>query len=378
MRHKFTALAFLAVLFGIFVLSLVKAPDEFSASERRRLSQFPALTGASLLDGSFMRDFEGYAVDQAPFRESWRRCKAVFDMGILRRLDNNGVFISDGMAYKIDYPLNEASVQRLCGIINTLRERYLEGAGSVWYTVVPDKNAYLRDSGRLVMDYAEIESLVRDALGGEITCIDIGGDLSRESYYLTDPHWRQEELFPVARRLAGAMNFPPPDPDAYREERFDAYYGAYYGQSALNIEPDEMVWLVSQATARATVTSAEQPGRVFPVYDKSQLTSVDPYSLYLCGPAAIVRAVRAAPAATGQATGQESGRRLIILRDSFASALAPLLMDGFDEIVLIDLRYVSPDTLAGAVDFDGADVLFLYSAGFYNNCESVRGFAGSP
>ncbi|MBQ7871482.1 MAG: hypothetical protein IJ357_05025, partial [Oscillospiraceae bacterium] len=60
-------------------------------------------------------------------------------------------------------------------------------------------------------------------------------------------------------------------------------------------------------------------------------------------------------------------RHLILFRDSFGSSLAPLLLDSYGKITLVDLRYVSSALLDGLVDFTDADVLFLYSTTLLNS-----------
>ena len=68
----------------------------------------------------------------------------------------------------------------------------------------------------------------------------------------------------------------------------------------------------------------------------------------------------------------QTDKRLIIFRDSFASSLAPLLLDGYSEVVLVDLRYVMSDMVADYVDFSDADVLFLYSTTLLNSSFSMK------
>ena len=65
-------------------------------------------------------------------------------------------------------------------------------------------------------------------------------------------------------------------------------------------------------------------------------------------------------------------RRLILFRDSFGSSLAPLLLDSYREITLVDLRYLSSSLLGDYVDFDGADVLFLYSTSILNSAMLLK------
>ena len=55
-------------------------------------------------------------------------------------------------------------------------------------------------------------------------------------------------------------------------------------------------------------------------------------------------------------------KELIIVRDSFGSSLAPLLAEGYKSIYVVDIRYVMPDMLGMFIDFEGKDVLFMYSA----------------
>jgi hypothetical protein len=68
----------------------------------------------------------------------------------------------------------------------------------------------------------------------------------------------------------------------------------------------------------------------------------------------------------------ETERELVIFRDSFGSSLAPLLLDGYRKITLIDLRYVSSSYLDKLITFDQQDVLFLYSVGLVNSGRLLR------
>jgi len=63
---------------------------------------------------------------------------------------------------------------------------------------------------------------------------------------------------------------------------------------------------------------------------------------------------------------------LILFRDSFGSAIAPLLVQGYRSITLVDIRYLSSAMLDRFIDFYGQDVLFLYSTIVLNNSETLR------
>ncbi len=94
-----------------------------------------------------------------------------------------------------------------------------------------------------------------------------------------------------------------------------------------------------------------------------KLTSQDPYSVYLSGPAALE--IITNPKA-------ETERRLVFFRDSFGSSLAPLLLDHYSEIILVDLRYIPDSVLKDYIDFQNQDVLFAYSTLILNTNQIFR------
>jgi hypothetical protein len=58
----------------------------------------------------------------------------------------------------------------------------------------------------------------------------------------------------------------------------------------------------------------------------------------------------------------QSDRELIVFRDSYASPLLPLIAQAYRTVYVVDIRNVLPGALGGLLEFEGKDVLFLYSA----------------
>ena len=87
------------------------APKDISEAERRPLEQIPEFSDKTIFDGSFMTDFESYTLDQFPLRDTFRQLKSLFHYYALQQGDNNGIYIADGYAAKMEYPLNTASVE---------------------------------------------------------------------------------------------------------------------------------------------------------------------------------------------------------------------------------------------------------------------------
>ena len=87
------------------------------------------------------------------------------------------------------------------------------------------------------------------------------------------------------------------------------------------------------------------------------------YEVYLSGPKSLL---------TIENPQGQPGKELIIFRDSFGSAIAPLLVQGYQKITLVDIRYLSSAMLDRFLDFHGQDVLFLYSTLVLNNSNQLQ------
>lgn len=337
---------------------------EVSEAERRPLAQLPGISADAVFSGKFMKDFESYSLDQFPARDLFRGIKSVFHFYGLQQADNNDIYIADGFAVKQEYPLREDSVQHAAERFGYLYEKYLQDSGSrALLALVPDKGCYLaKDSGHLAMDYNALQEQLRQTLSWA-EHIDILQALSAEDYYRTDIHWRQESLLTAAHTLSDALGIPAPRKEDYSITAVSKpFYGVYYGQAALPMEPDTMYLLESPQLQECQVFDYET-GKYSPVYNMEKLESRDLYDIYLSGPRSLL---------TIENPKADTDRELILFRDSFGSSLAPLLVQGYAKIHLVDIRYIQIDVLDRFLTFDGQDVLFLYSASVLNNSQTIK------
>ena len=231
----------------------------------------------------------------------------------------------------------------------------------VWLSVVPDKNYFLAaENGYPAMDYAAFIAALREKMP-YADYVDITGALTIDDYYTTDAHWRQEKLSAVAAKLADALGITvETDYDAVTSDV--PFYGVYYGQSALPLPADKLIYLTNETLQNCRVYDFET-GDYIAVYDTDMLTGKDPYQAFLSGSKSLLTIEN--PAATND-------RELILFRDSFGSSIAPLLASGYAKITLVDIRYVSPNMLGRFLDFTGKDVLFLYSTSVLNSSETMK------
>ena len=281
---------------------------------------------------------------------------------LLGQRDVDGVYLSGGYAAKLDFPLNTGSVDRAAQRFRYVYDTYLAGTeANVYLSVIPDKGYFLATaSGRPAMDYDALVSRLREG-APEMTYIDLFDRLTLEDYYRTDAHWRQDRLPAVARYLAAAMGA---DAAAdYTEVTLDRpFYGVYSGYAALPLAGETLRYLTNDTIAACRVTNYETGGEG-PVYDLEKARGSDPYELFLSGSVSLL---------TVESPNARTDRELVIFRDSFASSLAPLLLEGYSRVTLVDIRYLSPAQLGRYLTFTDQDVLFLYSTGVLNNSSTLK------
>ena len=360
MKHK---AMILLLVWGALTLAAWFSPEKaLSVSERRPLAGKPELSAGAVFSGNYMEDFEDYSLDQFPFRDSFRRLKAVFHYSVLGQRDNNGIYVYQGYAAKQEYPLNETSVAHALNRFQTLYETYLTQS-NVYMAVVPDKGYYLAEqSGHLAMDYDRLYELVEAGMPWAAQ-VDLRDSLSAGDYYRTDTHWRQEKLLDAAGVLCQALGIAPPKAEDYTRTALERpFYGVYYGQAALPMEPDTLYLLESTLLENCTVYDYET-GKTGSVYDRNKLESQDLYDVFLSGARSLL---------TIENPDGDPDRELIVFRDSFGSSMVPLLVQGYGKVTLVDIRYIRMELLGEYLDFAGKDVLLLYSTLVLNNSAAIK------
>ena len=332
-----------------------------SESERRPLAQFPTLSVKTVLSGQFMSEFAEYTVDQFPLRDGFRRLKALSAANLFFRSDNNGIYIVDGSAVKMEYPLDQKSLDNAIRRFQALHDAYLRDADRIFFAIVPDKGCYLAEiSGHLALDYGALaDSLQENLPWAEF--VDLTAALTADSYYRTDTHWRQEALLPTARHLLEAMGLSL-STEFSPETLTETFLGVYAGQSALSLTPDRLEYMTWKGWEDCTVWSLDT-GKTTPIYDLEKISSRDQYDIFLSGGMALQ---------TISNPHAKSQRELIVFRDSFGSSLVPLLVPEYAAITLIDTRYISPSQIEDYVNFQNADVLMLYSTLVLNSSGTLR------
>lgn len=254
--------------------------------------------------------------------------------------------------------LNISGAESFVKKTEALAKKY-SANNNVYYSVIPSKSYFINDSLKTPFDYNKMFEMLKDGITSA-KYIDITSSLSLNDYYITDPHWKQENLQGVVSTLGSNMGFNV-DLSSFVENKVENFKGQH-GYNKENFQTETLTYLTNSHIDNAVVSHIE--GNSFDkAYETSKLNSSSPYDMFLSGPSAIV---------TVKNENALTEKELVIFRDSYSCSLAPLLIENYKEITLIDLRYVMSTLLDIYVKFENKDILFLYNDRVVNNGEMLK------
>lgn len=362
---KICGILFLLILILGMVGGIVLPDQLLSYTERRKLSQFPEISLDSIVDNDFSDTLETYLLEQFPGRDIFRTIKTEFDTVILGKTDSNGYVKIGNHLFEIKTSYDETQVEKAAQLFQEITSTYFTGS-NVYYSVIPDKNYCVESIPRY--DYEKVGQILTETFT-MAEGIDIYDTLELDDYYYTDLHAKQEELIPLANTLLLSMgNDVEISLDDYDTlVATEEFYGGYSANSAYLTSPDILYYLENEMLQEAVVYDYET-NTSGAIYMLEKLEGMDGYDIFLGGARALL---------TIRNSEVNNGKKLIIFRDSFGSSIAPLLLSEYEEITLVDLRYVSADyamKLLQDSDSEAAydDVLFLYQVQLLYNSNSMK------
>ena len=377
-KKKIAAVVFLLALVCVPVAAFLLPDQAVSKTERRKLAKKPVFTAAAFWDGTYMEQLETYFSEQFPVRDGLRIVKAETETALLGKADTNGYFkVEDGI-YHLEAELNEKNVGRVADSVEKLCTEQFQNA-DCYVAVIPDKNYYLaaqcEDAGcenekwkgsipkqYPILDYARLDEMIQAEIPSAQK-INLYDKLHLEDYYRSDLHWRQEKITGAVDTLVQSMGQQTNTASGGWQVATENFIGAYGAASALKTIPDTIFYRTDPSIERMQVYDYERKQNVS-VYAPEKIGGMDDYDFYLWGARALL---------TIQNPECHNGKKLLLFRDSFGSSIAPLLVEYYEEVTLVDLRYVSAShALELLGDTEYQDVLFLYSAPILNHGDSLR------
>ena len=330
----------------------------FSENEKRVLSEAPQIDAAGIADGSVFRSIESYLSDHFPGRELWVGANAYLENAEGRGATEDIVRGTDGWLFTAPVSDDRETLWDNMQAITTFAEKQ---SVPVSMMAVPSAGAVVSDKlPALHMPYPDADLLeeARRIAGNTLHWVDLYTDFcSAEQperlYYRTDHHWTSEGAYRAYCLLMEELGQSSVPRDDFTVEQISGFYGTSYSKSGLWLtEPDTLeLWTDSDIQAVTTVYDANRADPVTRegMFFREYLEDADKYPVFLSGNHARVHIE----------TNADSGKRLLVIKDSYAHALAPFLAEEYSTIDLIDLRYFKQQTISSWLEENPADEILL-------------------
>lgn len=333
--------ALFVLLLGVSVYALPR--QGFSEDENRVLAPLPRLSLERLLDGRLFGEISDFYSDRIPMRRTMVRTKAVCELA-LGRSQNNGVLFLDGgrLCDRCEYE----SLDMLNSNLKALRE-LSEGLSAKVFLAPRSVDVYFGgDESEMITE------LVRSVLGGYGLYEELkkAAEDGTDVYYKTDHHLSADGAYILYRRVLEGLGDEPYDmTDFDRVTVSRSFLGSAYSASGLlPVAYDNVELYRYEGDSGLSVYCEDTGCELCGLYCFDELEAKDKYRVFLGGNHGVLHV--------------ESGqgrKRLLIIKDSFANAVIPMLARHYD-LTVIDPRYGDicvPDGVDATVVIMGVDTL---------------------
>ncbi len=352
-----------ALLFGGATLAMPKRT--FSENENRVLAAMPEFSFSALWDGSFRTGFEAWFADHFAGRDTWSALHHTVQTAAGRK-DSGGVYLGkEDHLFLIPTAPDAENVKNLTEAINAFTQAY--GELNHYFAVAPNAIWTQRDllpaNTEAPDQQVQLESFTNDLENVNIVdlCAMLFPRRDEYIYYLTDHHWTTLGAKYAFDAIAAKMDL------RNLAEKYDTYVvseqfeGTLASKSGIHNVRDTIEIRVPKTDIEYYVYYADSGESAGSMYQRSYLDTKDQYAVFFGGNHALVQ-IR---------TTADTGRKLLVFKDSYANAVMQFLYPYFDEIIMVDPRYYYDSLKPVMNQYGVTDVLYLYNADTFFNDTSL-------
>ena len=170
-------------------------------------------------------------------------------------------------------------------------------------------------------------------------------------YYRTDHHWNSDGAYAAYCAYMNALGRTPLSADSYYHHSADGYVGSTRSRSALWLTPGETL-TVYEPKCAVRVTFSDREGTFDSLFFYDRLKEYDWYPLFIDGNHAVTKI---------ENLDAEGTDVLLVVKDSFANTLVPLLVPSYRTVIMVDLRYYRGAVSELCAEYGVTELAFVYA-----------------
>ena len=354
---------FCLIVFGMAGLHLLTDDRSFSESENRVLGKMPKLSVSAIADGSFAKEFETYLTDQFPFRDGIISLKTMADR-VLGKNEENGVYIGkDGYLFDTQTPFNGKHIVEIGKAVTDFTKKYSDYKTA--FILAPNSSYVYSDYLPKYLEMTDQRVIIR-SVHNHITNDNIlwpaAAKMLKEKanetqlYYKTDHHWTTRGAYMLFQELCLSWGFEKDAKDINKKFEFHkistTFEGTLASTSGVHDVKDEIEICLPKGSEGTYVATFESTGeKTASLFFPDKLQQKNHYEVFMGGNYDKVIIDTVSP----------SGRSLLLIKDSYANCMIPMLTPYFSKIVVIDPRYLTDSLESIIKENDFTHMLFLYN-----------------
>lgn len=231
---------------------------------------------------------------------------------------------------------------------------------NVTFAIIPNAYAIMPEKLPAGLEQIDQLALIQEAYAQapeSAGIVDFSGTLTEHKdeyiYYRTDHHWTTLGAYYAYAQLMQQLGQGPVALSELDGKTVENFYGTYFSKAKKFDAQADTITYYEIPDAGVTIDGKEQDG----YYDFSKFEVRDKYAAFLRGNngyTVIKSGVRTVE------EGQEPSR-ILIIKDSYANSFAPFLLCNYDEVHIVDLRYLA-GSLSQLINEGGFDeILLMYN-----------------
>lgn len=419
---------FFGVLAALCVIGIFLPRPTESEIEKRKLTEFPALTWQSFWDGSWFSGIDTWYADTYPLREVLiagnKAVQSLYGVrsevivggenqgedipnidesnGELPTLpqddpeqkeeepprDGNvnadgemisGIFVSDNVGYGLYYFVQK-NADWYAAILNEMDKR-LEGKAQLYSLIAPINGGVLLSDARQrelnVSNQRESIRYIYSRMAEDIKTVEVFDTLRAHVdeyiYFHTDHHWTALGAYYAYTQYAAAAGLTPHTLEQFEQVEYPNFLGTYYsvsGITSLAANPDTVIAYKPMGTNKMKMTMADGVTYDwFVVNDVTSYGSSMKYGTFAGGDQ---------PYSVVENPNITDGSACLVIKDSYGNALIPYLVDHYQYLYWVDFRHYKGSIYDLVEEKNIKDVLVLqqiYNTGDSGALKKLQAFA---
>lgn len=392
-KHVLTAL-FMLLLIGSSVVFLCPADTESVLAENREPQAFPSFSVSAVWSGEYMAQIDEYVNDNIGFRsrimnlsDKIQSCFGALPKGMGKVItttkdigtgesQDSRLVLYDGKIMEM-FTKNEAVESKYAKSLNAVRSALPENV-KMYSMLVPTQLEFLPPL------YSEAEDSQREAIervSGELDHIQVVDAYSKLKeavavnedalYFNTDHHWTMNGSYCGYKAFLEASGGQASAREQFNKKTLGSFSGSLYlkARSQLPWETEDTIFyydtvengdfsIVMRAEDGVTEYAAGAP-----VFNEAYCS----YTLFFGGDQPLMELTN---------NLLPDGKTIVIIKDSYANALIPWLMNNYGRIIVIDPRSFGGNLLEEVERYHADEVAvinYVFTTTFGDYCDMVTG-----